>query len=190
MRVLVACECSGRVKTAFRDRGHDAWSCDTKPSEIPNDPYHVQDDIIPLLSEHWDLMIAHPDCTYLANSGVRWLKDNPERWQKMVEAREFFNQLWLSDIPRIAVENPIPHKWACLPEYTQLIQPYQFDEPFTKATCLWLKGLPKLVPTKIISKSEVRAACHLEPPGPNRKSNRSRTYQGIAVAFADQWGNL
>src|SRR3990167_1276176 len=187
MIVLIACEFSQIVTKAFRDKGHEAYSCDLLPTE-GNPVWHIQDDVLKHLDDGWDLMIAPPDCTYLANSGVRWLKGNPERWQKMIEAREFFNLLHNASIPGIVVENPIPHKWACLPKYTQIIQPYQFGEPFTKATCLWLKGLPKLVPTKIIPKNEVRAACHLEPPGPNRKANRSRTYQGIANGMAAQWG--
>lgn len=193
MNVLVACECSGRVKTAFRNKGHNAWSCDLKPSEIPDDKFHHQCDIREILEAHdknkiWDLMIGHPDCTKLANSGARWLFEKPGRWKELDEAAAFFNYLKNQDIPKIALENPQPHKWATalIGHYDQKIQPWWFGEGETKGTCLWLKNLPPLMATYIHSGRIPRV--HHEPPGINQKANRARTYQGIANAMADQWG--
>ena len=194
MRVLIACEFSGIVRDAFAERGHDAWSCDLLPSEKNGN--HIKDDVLRHLDEHWDLMIAHPPCTYLANSGVRWLKERPERWQLMVEAAQFFHRLLMGlstdplwNIPRVAVENPIPHKYALEYigwKYDQIIQPWQFGHPETKATCLWLYNLPKLKATKVVEGRHGRV--WKEPPSPERWKNRSRTYQGIAEAMAQQWG--
>ena len=202
--MLVACEFSGIVRDAFIARGHDAWSCDLLPSEKGGN--HYQENVIDLLGKiytikPWDLMIAFAPCTYLANSGVRWLyKDglpDPERWQKMIEACEFFNYL-LGDIPhgkshyipRIAAENPIQHKHAraLIRKPDQIIQPWQFGHPETKATCLWLKNLPPLVPTNVVEGRKARV--HHEPPSENRWKNRSRTLPGIAEAMADQWGQV
>ncbi len=196
MRVLVACEFSGVVRDAFLRKGHDARSCDLLPSESPG-PHYVGDAREYLKHEHWDLLIAHPPCTYLTNAGVRWLykggrgtEMNEERWKLMIEAREFFlSFLWAHHIPRIAVENPIPHRHALLPgEDRQIIQPWQFGHGETKATCLWLKNLPPLKPTKIVSGRTPRV--HFASPGPQRWKERSRTMQGIAEAMADQWGEL
>lgn len=188
MKILVACEFSGIVRDAFRKRGHDAWSCDILPTEA--DPtYHLQCDVLEILDQGWDMMIAHPPCIYLANSGVRWLYANPRRWEKLKEAAEFFKALWNANIPRIALENPIPHKYARdligVP-YSQVIQPWQFGHGETKATCLWLKNLPPLKPTNIVDGRENRV--HRMPPGPNRWRERSRTFHGIAEAMAAQWG--
>lgn len=201
MRVLVACEFSGRVRDAFIDKGHDAISCDLIDTEALGP--HVIGDFRDLLSdvyfgrsEPYDLLIAHPPCTYLCNSGVRWLfnKDGSENQDRMAKVHEAHNLFWdcLNSFPKVAeavcVENPIPHKYAKLPAYTQKIQPWQFGDGETKATCLWLRGLPKLIPTNIVDGRKQRV--HLESPGPERSKNRSRTYPGIAAAMADQWGNL
>jgi hypothetical protein len=152
---------------------------------------HFQIDVRTLLQWDftWDLMIAHPPCQYLTNSGVRWLYSEPGRWKKMIEAGEFFNELLNTQCQRVAIENPIPHKYALKHmgrKYDQIVQPWMFGHGETKATCLWLKNLPKLEPTEIVDGRKARV--HLEPPGPNRWKNRSRTMQGIATAMAAQWG--
>lgn len=200
MRVLVACERSGVVRRAFRALGHDAWSCDIEPADDCS-PYHFCDDATVAAYAHrsaWDLMIAHPECTYLANSGAKHLYagmraengPNPERWARMGAAAQFFLALWSAPIARIAVENPImlghPRRLFGIPEPTQIIQPWQFGHGETKATCLWLKGLPPLVPTNIVEGREQRV--WRMGPGENRKRDRSRTFEGIAEAMAQQWG--
>ena len=194
MRVLVACEFSGIVRDAFTARGHSAMSCDVLPTE--SDPInHWQGDVLDVLGWGWDLMIAHPPCTYLANSGVRWLyKDgepDEDRWLRMADGAEFFRALLNAPIPRIAVENPIMHKYAREivgrgPD--QYVQPWQYGHPETKATGLWLKGLPLLTPTNVVDGREPRV--HHASPGPDRWKERSRTLTGIAEAMADQWGRL
>jgi hypothetical protein len=184
MRVLVACEFSGVVREAFRKLGHDAWSCDLLPSEIPS-PYHIQDDVLNHLNDGWDLMIGHPSCRRLAVSGARWFKDYPLEQQ---EAAEFFMKLVNAPIPCIAVENPISVMSTLYRKPDQIIQPWMFGHGETKATCLWLKNLPKLQPTNIVEGRVPRV--HNESPSPNRWKNRSRTYQGIADAMAKQWGCL
>lgn len=192
MKVLVACEFSGIVRDAFAARGHDAWSCDLLPSERAGK--HAQCDVRKFLTayvEPWDLMIAHPPCTYLCNSGVRWLHTQSLRRQQMIEAAHFFKALLNAPINRICVENPIPHKYAVDiigEKYSQIIQPWQFGHPETKATCLWLKGLPKLKPTNIVSGRNPRV--HFASPGPDRWKERSRTLPGIADAMAQQWTEL
>jgi hypothetical protein len=194
MRVLVACEFSGVVREAFRKRGHDAYSCDLLPSD-DNSEFHIQDDVLQHLDKHWDLIICHPPCTYMCNSGVSWLARDEVRWDDLQKANEFFNALWNAPIPRIAIENPIPHKYALLPRYTQKIQPYEFGHPESKATCLWLKNLPQLKPTnnvydefKKLPKKEGQRI-HYTSPGKDRWKIRSRTFKGIAEAMADQWGS-
>lgn len=196
MRVLVACEFSGVVREAFRARGHDAWSCDLLPAEDGSE-FHLQCDVLLhgiQLRPGWDLMIAHPPCTYLANSGVRWLvrdgKFDAVRLSHMDDAISFWRQLRDAPIDRIAIENPIPHKHARFKMgcYDQVIQPWQFGHGETKATCLWLKNLPKLVPTNIVSGRTPRV--HHASPGPDRWKERSRTLTGIADAMAEQWGSL
>lgn len=189
MKILIACEFSGVVRDAFCRRGHDVWSCDLLPTESPGN--HIQGDAIEVLyGKQWDLAICHPPCTYLSNSGVRWLyKDGGNdlnRWKLMNEAVEFFRLCLNAPIERICVENPIQHKHCELPKQTQVIQPWMFGHGETKATCLWLKGLPKLTPMNIVS--ERTAKCHREPPGPDRWKRRSRTLTGIADAMASQWG--
>ena len=189
LSVLVACEYSGIVRDAFIRRGHYAISCDLLPTESDFGPHH-QGDVLPLVSKPWDLVIAHPPCTYLANSGVRWLHERPERWAQLDEAAALFRACLDANAPRIAVENPVPHKYAVErigASYTQTVQPWQFGHGETKRTCLWLKGLPPLVPTNIVDGREARV--HRMPPGPDRQKERSRFFSGIADAMADQWGN-
>lgn len=198
-RVLVACEFSGIVSSAFRKLGHDAWSCDILPSEQEGGG-HLQCDIREVLDQHWDLIIAHPPCTYLTNAGVRWLHTEEGRYDLMVEGAEFFNLFQGHRCKKIVIENPIPHKYALEfigRKYDQIIQPWQFGHKEMKATCLWLKGLPPLVPTDIVGpppKDKKERAkwqkVHRASPGPDRWKERSRTYQGIANALADQYGSL
>jgi len=186
MKVLVACEFSGVVRDAFLDRGHDAWSCDILPTESLGP--HVQGDVVPLLREPWDLVIAHPPCTRICNSGVCWL-ERRSLWDEMREACEFFKHCLEANADKVAVENPIPHKYAMAliqKKYSQIVQPWMFGHGETKATCLWLKGLPPLAPTNIVSGRVQRS--HFESPSPDRWKNRSRTYLGIADAMAKQWG--
>lgn len=205
MKILIACEFSGIVREAFQLRGHDAWSCDLLPSEIPGQ--HYRGNVLDILKD-WsiiggkpDEVIGHPPCTYLTNAGVRHLYKHvvsrkgkhaavygAARWAAMKEAAIFFRQLLTTDVERIAIENPIPHKYAISEigrKYDQLIQPWQFGHGETKATCLWLKNLPKLIPTNIVEGREHRI--HLMSPSDHRSKDRSRTYQGIADAMASQW---
>lgn len=185
MNVLVACEFSGIVRDAFAAKGHNAWSCDLYWSEKEGN--HFQCDITEILESdkyNWDLMIAHPPCTYLCNSGVRWM-DNDERWKKMIEAVFFFLYLLNQPIPKICVENPIMHGYArklIHVPYTQIIQPWKFGHEESKSTCLWLEGLPKLIPTKYVTPK------HSISETKNGWVDRSRTYEGIANAMAEQWG--
>jgi site-specific DNA-cytosine methylase len=182
MKVLVACEYSATVRDAFRARGHDAWSCDLLECEL--DPaWHIQGDIMQVIDSNWDLMIAHPPCTHLAVSGARWFKDKVEE-QK--QALEFVRYLLEAPIKRIALENPVSIISSKIRKPDQVIQPWQYGHGETKATCLWLKGLPLLKPTDIVEGREAKV--HKMPPGPNRWKERSRTYQGIADAMALQWG--
>ena len=181
MRVLVACEFSGIVREAFRAKGHDAWSCDLLPTEIAGQ--HIQGDVLDILNEGWDLMIAHPPCQYLAVSGARWFK---YREKEQIEALDFVSSLMLASIPMIAIENPVSIISTKLRKPDQIIQPWMFGHGETKTTCLWLKGLPLLKPTDIVSGRYNRI--HRESPCPSRWKNRSRTYEGIARAMAEQWG--
>lgn len=212
MNVLIGCEFSGVVRDAFRKRGHQAYSCDLLASE--DNRYHIQADINwvlnypqrvlgghPMLGKAWDLLIAHPPCTYLCNSGVRWLFGgkgttvDPVRWRKMQEACDLFEMLLGRDgratpaIPKIAIENPIMHKYArerINRPYDQIVHPWMFGQGESKATCLWLKGLPMLVATNVVEGRRPRV--HHESPGPDRWKRRSITYQGLADAMAEQWG--
>jgi site-specific DNA-cytosine methylase len=184
MKILIACEFSGVVRRAFRDKGHDAWSCDLLPSE-DNSHYHYQDDVMSKLSyAKWDMMIAFPPCTHLAVSGARYFKEKLKDGRQQ-EAINFFMKLVNANIPKIAIENPIGIMSTHYRKPDQIIQPWQFGHGETKATCLWLKGLPKLVPTNIVDGREARV--HKMPPSKNRWKGRSRTYVGIAEAMADQW---
>lgn len=181
MKVLVACEFSGVVREAFAARGHDAWSCDLLPTEQPGQ--HIQGDVLAVLNDGWDMMIAHPPCTHLAVSGARWFA---EKATEQHEALEFVRTLLDAPIPRIALENPISIISSRIRKPDQIVQPWQFGVGETKATCLWLKNLPILQPTDVVDGRYARV--HLEPPSPERWANRSRTYQGIAEAMAEQWG--
>ena len=182
MRVLVACEFSGVVRRAFQALGHEAWSCDLLPSE-DNSPFHFQSDVRHVLDNGWDLMVAHPPCTHLAVSGARWFK---EKLPEQAEALEFVRFLLDAPIPRIALENPVSIISSRIRKPDQIIQPWQFGHGEVKATCLWLKGLPKLAPTNIVEGRHARV--HRLPPGPDRWKERSRTMRGIAEAMAMQWG--
>jgi site-specific DNA-cytosine methylase len=183
LRVLIACEFSGTVRRAFRALGHDAWSCDLLPAE-DGSPHHIQGDIMGVNLGYTDLLIAHPPCTHLAVSGARWFKDKKVEQQ---EALEFVMRLLLSPVQYIALENPISIISSRIRKPDQIIQPWMFGHGETKATCLWLKSLPKLVPTNIVEGREARI--HKMPPGPDRWKERSRTFTGIAEAMARQWGD-
>lgn len=187
MKVLVACECSGIIREAFRNKGHDAWSCDLKPTEIDSD-YHIQDNVLNHLNEDWDLMIGHPVCTFICRNRARLNK---------IESKEIDISLFMSllnaDIPKICIENPVPSKAAGLPKYNQIIQPYQFGHDHSKKTCLWLKNLPKLNHTKIVELTYITTKNgHRYTKGwymtPRNSTDRSRTFIGIAEAMANQWG--
>lgn len=184
MKVLIGCEFSGVVRRAFRELGHDAWSCDLLESEDDSE-FHIQGDVLDVLNQDWNLAILHPPCTHLAVSGARWFK---EKQVEQGEALEFVSKLLLAPIPRIALENPISIISSRIRKPDQIIQPWQFGHPEVKATCLWLKNLPKLTPTNIVEGREARV--HRMAPGPNRWKERSRTLTGIGEAMAQQWGNL
>lgn len=186
MKALVACEYSGRVREAFRRRGHDAWSCDLLESE-DNSPFHIQGDCLAVLGDNWDLLIAHPPCTYLAVSGMHWTTRGFRDRKLTDDAIEFFMALANAPVPRIAIENPVCIMSSVWREPDQTIQPWMFGHGETKATCLWLKGLPPLLPTKIVSGRTPRV--HRMPPGPDRWKERSRTYEGVAEAMASQWAD-
>ena len=194
MKVLIACEYSGVVRDAFLKLGHDVMSCDLLPTDVPGP--HYQGDIFDVLNEGWDLMIAHPPCTYLTNSGVTWLHKDVTRWPKLFEGAEFFKKLLDANIPRIAVENPIMHKYAksiIRANQTQTIQPWMFGHAESKATCLWLKGLPPLKETNNVKEEFLKRdkkeaqRIHYLPPSVDRWKLRSTTFKGIADAMASQW---
>lgn len=189
--MLVACEFSGTVREAFIRAGHDAVSCDLLPTEIRRPKSHFQGDVFDCLGEcgPFDLMIAHPPCTFLANSGVRWLYEHDGRWKDLIDGACFFRALWESDVPRIAIENPIMHKYAKQivgVGPSQTVQPWQFGHGETKAVSLWLRNLPPLTPTEVVEGREPRV--HHASPGPDRWKERSRFFTGIADAMAQQWG--
>jgi hypothetical protein len=197
MRVLVACEYSGIVRDAFIAKGHDAISCDLLPTERPGP--HYQGSVLDILGDGWDLMIAHPPCTYLTNSGVTWLHRDISRWPKLFDGAAFFKAMLDAPIPRIAVENPIMHKYARQlvgAEKSQVIQPWMFGHAESKATCLWLKGLSLLretnnVKAEFLGRDKKDAQrLHYLPPSPDRWKIRSTTFSGIAQAMADQWGSV
>jgi hypothetical protein len=213
MKWLVACEFSGRIRRALQAMGHKAWSCDIRPAEDGADLWHYQDDIRVVLEKHahkFDGMIAHPVCTYLTNSGVRWLHEADDstpgqlkgapRWAAMEDAVDFYLTLRNAPIPRKAIENPVMHRYAIeriRPGVRQVVQPWWFGDPFFKATGLELINLPKLIPTNKLTppktgteEHKAWSAVHREPPGPDREKNRSRTFPGMAAAMAAQWGAL
>jgi site-specific DNA-cytosine methylase len=183
MKILIACEYSGTVREAFSKLGHDAWSCDILETEIPGN--HLQCDVREILGDGWDMMIAHPPCTHLAVSGARWFKDKK---LEQAEALEFVRLLLNAPIEKIALENPISIISSHIRKPDQIIQPWQYGHGETKATCLWLQNLPKLQPTNIVEGREQRI--WKMPPGENRWKERSRTFEGIAQAMANQWGNI
>ena len=192
MKVLIACEYSGIVRDAFAAKGHNAWSCDILPTESPGNYY--QGDVLEHLDKGWDLMIAHPPCTYLSNAGARFLypkgKLNEDRYNLGLKAKEFFMALYNAPINKICVENPISSKIFALPKYSQIIQPYEYGHPIQKRTCLWLKNLSQLKPTDIIFKRQSTKipGNWFNKGGKDRQKNRSKFFQGIANAMADQWG--
>ena len=192
MKVLIACEYSGIVRDAFAAKGHNAWSCDILPTESKGN--HIQDDVLKHLDKGWDLMIAHPPCTYISNAGARFLypkgKLNQDRYKLGLKAKEFFMALYNAPINKICVENPISSKIFALPKYTQTIQPYEHSHPIQKKTCLWLKNLDNLKPTKILKKPQSTkiAGNWFNKGGKDRQKNRAKFFQGIADAMAAQWG--
>lgn len=194
LKVLVSCEYSGVVRDEFIKRGHDAISCDLLPTDRPGP--HYQGDVLDIINDGFDLMIAHPPCTMLCNSSVRWLTNDKNRYKQMLDACEFFNKLKNANIPKICIENPIPHKYArdIIGKYTQIIQPWMFGHPETKATCLWLKNLPPLVETNNVKAymltlpKKERNRIHYMSPSKDRWKLRSQTYQGIAECMAATWG--
>lgn len=207
-KVLIGCETSGVVRDAFLQAGHDAWSCDVLPADTPTNR-HIQDDVRNVLAfEKWDmLMVAHPPCTRLCNSGVRWLHKAPpgrtinEMWQELDEGADLFSHVWNVDIPFVAIENPVMHKYAKerirnYKPFSQSVQPWQFadddssSDNVKKRTCLWLRGLPNLVPTGKVDGSTARDEIHKAAPGKDRWKIRSRFFEGIANAMADQWGSI
>lgn len=221
MNVLIACEESQRVCTAFREKGHTAFSCDIQEPSGNHPEWHIKDDVLQILNPiigsidfdtmdgvhhsfggQWDLIIAHPPCTYLSNAGARHLykggKLNLFRFEKGIKAKEFFMKFFNAECGMIAIENPIPSKCFNLPPYTQIIQPYQFGHPYKKRTCLWLRGLPELQPAEIVepiatwcpsgSYSHKHCEQHKGMFTKDRARNRAKTFEGIALAMAEQWG--
>lgn len=214
MKVLVACEESQRVCAAFRERGHEAYSCDIIECSGGHSEWHILGDALEVINgsctfetmdgtEHtitgrWDLLIAHPPCTYISNAGVRFLYPggkgilNEERLRLGIQATHFFLRFLYADCERICVENPIPSTVYCLPKYTQIIQPYMFGHPLQKKTCLWLKGLQPLQPTELIPKEQCQstkiAGNWFNRGGKERQGNRAKTFMGVAKAMAEQWG--
>ena len=190
MRVLIACEYSGAVRDAFINNGHDAMSCDLLPTDV--DGPHYQGDVFDVINDGWDLMIAHPPCTHLAVSGARWFKD---KVKEQAESLEFVRRLMDAPIDKIAIENPISIISSRIRKPEQIIQPWMFGHPEAKATCLWLKGLPTLSATDVLTKPECGYWSNQTPswqnklgPSKDRWKERSKTYQGIATAMANQWG--
>lgn len=197
MRVLVACEFSGRVRDAFLARGHDAWSCDIEPTEVPGP--HIQADIFSVIENGWDLVVAHPPCKYLCSMGIWWNHKRPARWPLTDSAFDFVRDIWSSSVPRLCIENPVGYLNSNWQKPSQIINPWMFGDPFTKPTCLWLRGLPTLVPTDIVSKGDFyikkngrrmsKWSHRFSSSRPvERAKNASRTFPGIALAMASQWG--
>lgn len=202
MKILVACEESQAVTIEFRKLGHEAYSCDIEPCSGGHPEWHLQVDALELLKMYWDMIIAFPPCTYMTNAGAVRMRVKgeivEERYEKAMQAKEFFMRFYNADCKKIAIENPTPMKIVGLPPYTQAIQPYQFGHPYSKRTCLWLKNLPLLIPTKIMKYHEpyVNGGCK-DVHGNYRRFQgrkerdpriRSKTFPGIAKAMAEQWG--
>ena len=196
MKVLVACEYSGIVRDAFTSKGHDAWSCDILPTESPGN--HFQGDILEHLNKGWDIMIAHPPCTHLAVSGARWFTEGRKPWSLQIEALDFVRKLLAAPINKIALENPVSVISTKIRKPNQIIQPFEYGHDVSKKTCLWLKNLPNLKPTKIVKPDIVlvngkkMSRMHYESfklPSKERSKVRSKFYTGIAKAMADQWGS-
>jgi len=188
MRVLIACEFSGIVREAFKNKGHDAWSCDILDTEIPGK--HIKGNVLDVLYDGWDMMVAHPPCTYLANSGVRWLHEDITRWPKLFEGADFFNILYNSNIPKICVENPVMHKYGkqlVRFDQKQIVQPWMFGSNESKGIGLWLQGLPMLIPDNTVKPDNVEQRVWRMPPGKDRQKERSRFFPCVARAMADQW---
>lgn len=193
MKVLVACEFSGTVRDAFLALGHDAISCDLLPTESPGP--HIEGDVLEELQKPWDLVIAHPPCTYLANSGVSWLDRQPGRREKMLAAADFFRACLNANAPRVAVENPVMHgegQRAVGRNWDFSVHPWQFGHPYSKQTCFWVRMVPPLWPTKIVASKGTHAhQPHIDKgSGDERRKRRSVTFPGIAQAMAEQWGSL
>lgn len=203
MKVLIACEESQEVCKAFRALGHEAYSCDIQPCSGGHPEWHLQVDALELLKMKWNLIIAHPPCTYLTNAGARWLwaghRLNEERYQRGIDGKRFFMTILNANCPKIAVENPVPSSVFNMPQYSQVIQPYEYGHPYSKKTCLWLKGLPHLEPTNImeshvpyVSSGSYSKTHDPKYKGASRKGGaakiRSKTFPGIARAMAEQWG--
>lgn len=205
MKILIACEESQTVCKAFRAKGHEAYSCDIQECSGGHPEWHIQGDVLEQLDKNWDMIIAHPPCTYLSNAGACWLFRggvvNQERYENGLKAKEFFMKLYNHPCEKIVVENPIPSKIYDLPPYSQIIQPFQFGHPYSKKTCLWIKGLPNLKHTEIITENIVQwvNGGSKKADGTSRSKNarastfrdsktKSKTFQGIADAMAEQWG--
>lgn len=196
MKILIACEYSGIVRDAFIAKGHNAISCDLLPTERPGP--HYQGDMFDIINEGFDMMIAHPPCTYLASMAIWWNHKRPERWPLTYSGMEFVQKLWNTNIPKMFIENPIGYLNNHWQKPTQIIHPWQFGQEFSKPTCLWLKGLPKLVPTKIVGKGEFYIKANGTrmakwshcTSGSNklRAKIASKTFQGVADAMTEQWG--
>ena len=201
VRVLVACEKSGVVREAFNAMaGIHAMSCDLEPCEDGRSDYHIRGDVLDVLDDGWDLMICHPPCRYLSSSGLHWNRRRPGRTELTEKAVEFALALWNAKIPMVALENPVGLLSTRIRLPDQIIQPWQFGDDASKATCLWLSGLPNLKPTKYVSprfvadkprwSNQTDSGQNRLPPSAHRASDRARTYPGIARAMADQWGSL
>lgn len=192
MKVLIGCEFSGIVRSAFRNKGHDAWSCDLLPAD-DNSGFHIEGDVMKIIDDGWDLAIFHPPCTHLATSGARWF---PLKQKEQAESIEFVKKLWFCNIPKIAIENPVGVLSSAICKPSQIIHPWMFGHEASKRTCLWLKNLPLLTATNIVSKGKKHITksgrsipeWYNIPPQEDRWKLRSVTFTGIAEAMADQWG--